>query len=160
MPRNRSQERLPAGRTRHATGAAAALIPLLLALAACAGSDSNAGGALRCPEGLEPATEYRLYFGLTDGTGEVISQEAWQNFVDTAVTPRFPDGLTVLDAYGQWQPPGGDLIRQSSRVLVVGAAGGWEGDAWALMGEIREEWNGRYGGVVYHLVQETCAGIM
>ena len=137
----------------------AALLPLLLALAACVDEDTNTSQMLQCPEGLEPATEYRLYFGLTDHAGKVIAQEDWQNFVDSVVTPRFPDGLTILNAYGQFQPPSGDLIRQPTRVLVVGVADSWEGDAWALLGEIRDEWARLHGGVVYHLVQEACAGI-
>ena len=159
MHTNPGSQPAPAWRGRYITRVMATLLPLLLGLAACADIDSSTSETLQCPEGLEPATEYRLYFGLTDSSGEMISQENWQNFVDTAVTPRFPDGLTILEAYGQWQPPSGDLIRESSRVLVVGVPDSWEGDAWTLMGEIRDEWNGRYGGVVYHLVREACAGI-
>ena len=138
---------------------AIALLPLMLAMAACFDVETNTDEAAQCPEGLEPATEYRLYFGLNDREGEPIAQEDWQSFVDNAVTPRFPDGLTILDAYGQWQPPSGDLLRQSSRVLVIGVPDSWEGDAWSLLGEITTEWNQRFGGVVYHLVQQACAGI-
>ncbi|PCO16625.1 hypothetical protein CQA18_26060, partial [Enterobacter hormaechei] len=31
-----------------------------------------------------------------------ISAAEWQTFVDSQVTPRFKDGLTVFDAKGQW----------------------------------------------------------
>ena len=109
------------------------VVPLLLALAACTDIDGNTTTSLECPDGLEPATEYRLYFGLTDSEGQVISQDYWQAFVDGAVTPRFPDGLTILDAYGQFQPTGGDLIKESSRVLVIGVPDSFEGDAWRLL---------------------------
>ncbi len=34
------------------------------------------------------------------------------------VTPRFPDGLTILDARGQWRGPGG-ILREPARVLVI-----------------------------------------
>ena len=27
----------------------------------------------------------------------------WRDFLDKEVTPRFPDGLSVVDVYGQWQ---------------------------------------------------------
>lgn len=41
-------------------------------------------------------------------------------FLDREVTPRFPDGLTVLDAYGQWlfRRDAGPR-RQRSKVLVI-----------------------------------------
>jgi hypothetical protein len=47
----------------------------------------------------------RLYFGLgpADHPGQGISESAWRDFLDQEVTPRFPDGLSVFDAYGQWQ---------------------------------------------------------
>ena len=50
-----------------------------------------------------------LYFGVGEerGAGEreqanTISDAQWRAFLDKEVTPRFPDGLTVFDAYGQW----------------------------------------------------------
>lgn len=51
-----------------------------------------------------------LYFGLgtsasadSSGTEAGINATTWQAFLDAEVTPRFPTGLTVLDAFGQWQ---------------------------------------------------------
>jgi hypothetical protein len=45
-----------------------------------------------------------LYFGLgTAGKGDGVSENEWRAFLDKEVTPRFPSGLTVIDAYGQWQ---------------------------------------------------------
>jgi hypothetical protein len=47
----------------------------------------------------------RLYFGLgpADEPGKGISESAWRVFLDKEVTLRFPDGLSVIDVYGQWQ---------------------------------------------------------
>jgi len=62
-----------------------------------------------------------LYFavGNEDGTG-VIDEARWRSFLDGEVTPRFPDGLTVLDGYGQWRfQQDGRLVRQRCKVLVV-----------------------------------------
>ena len=56
------------------------------------------------PAGTHDWLETRLFFGLGPigaahtGVGEV----AWRRFVDTEVTPRFPDGLSVIDVDGQW----------------------------------------------------------
>ena len=49
------------------------------------------------------------------GGGEVSDAE-WRAFLETEVTPRFPDGLTVLTAYGQWRSSSGELARETSRV--------------------------------------------
>ena len=35
------------------------------------------------------------------------------------VTPRFPDGFTVLDGYGQWRNKEGKIVKEDSKVLVV-----------------------------------------
>ena len=43
---------------------------------------------------------------------------AWRRFLADVVTPRFPDGLTVLDGRGQWRGDHG-LSREASRVLVI-----------------------------------------
>jgi hypothetical protein len=47
----------------------------------------------------------RLYFGLgpADRPGQGISEAEWQEFLDKQVTPRFPEGLSVLNVLGQWQ---------------------------------------------------------
>jgi hypothetical protein len=73
---------------------------------------------------LEPTSwvETRLYFGLgpSDRPGEGVDEAAWRNFLDRDVTTRFPDGLTVLDAYGQWQSPQEKVPeRLRSKVLVI-----------------------------------------
>ena len=43
-----------------------------------------------------------LYFGLAHPLGKV-SESQWQAFLREEVTPRFPDGLTVWQADGQWR---------------------------------------------------------
>jgi hypothetical protein len=59
-----------------------------------------------------------LYFGTNRPNGSVSELE-WQLFVRDEVTTRFPDGLTVWDAYGQWRPPGGELTQERSKVLLI-----------------------------------------
>lgn len=46
-----------------------------------------------------------LYFGLSLPKGGSISERQWQGFLADTVTPRFPDGLTVVSATGQWRDP-------------------------------------------------------
>lgn len=47
----------------------------------------------------------RLYFGLgpADNPDKGVSEAQWRAFLDKEVTTRFPDGLSVVDVYGQWQ---------------------------------------------------------
>ena len=52
------------------------------------------------------------------GGGEV-SDADWASFLATEVTPRFPDGLSVVDAAGQWRGPSGEIARERSKLLVV-----------------------------------------
>ncbi len=49
--------------------------------------------------------ETKLFFGLgpADHPEQGISEAEWRGFLDQTVTPRFPDGLSVVDLYGQWQ---------------------------------------------------------
>ena len=64
----------------------------------------------------------RLYFGLgpADHPEQGISETKWRNFLDREVTPRFPDGLSVQDVYGQWRGKGQTQTeRERSKVLII-----------------------------------------
>ncbi|MCK5768743.1 DUF3574 domain-containing protein [Algiphilus sp.] len=66
---------------------------------------------------------HALYFGLTTSDGAIIDEARWSAFLAETVTPRFPEGFTVLEARGQWRNrETGTIIRQPSRVLIVLAA--------------------------------------
>jgi hypothetical protein len=60
-----------------------------------------------------------LLFGMSRRDAEPISDAEWQGFVDQEVTPRFPDGLTVVQAYGQWRNSSGSIAKENSRVLMI-----------------------------------------
>jgi hypothetical protein len=64
----------------------------------------------------------RLYFGLgpADHPEQGISEARWRDFLDREVTPRFPDGLSVLDVYGQWLGKGQAVPeRLHTKMLIV-----------------------------------------
>jgi hypothetical protein len=74
-----------------------------------------------CPEGARAATVLEAYFGRS-GPPEAprVSEAAFARFLAEEVTPRFPDGLTVLDGLGQWRSPAtGRIARERSKVLVL-----------------------------------------
>jgi Protein of unknown function (DUF3574) len=77
-----------------ARAAVPALAALMLALAACASVLPGEGDAM---------TATRLYFGLSIPGGGTVSDADWRDFLAHEVTPRFPDGLTVNEARGQWR---------------------------------------------------------
>jgi hypothetical protein len=68
-----------------------------------------------------PQTEWirtELFFGLTE-RGKAIDGAQWHDFVDRSITPRFPDGLTLV--YGQGQYRGGDqaVHQEPTAILIV-----------------------------------------
>jgi hypothetical protein len=65
-----------------------------------------------------------MYFAIApadaEGLGLSAAEGSWRAFVDEEVTPRFPDGFTVLDAYGQWRESDTSPVeRERSKVLVI-----------------------------------------
>jgi len=60
-----------------------------------------------------------LYFGLSQGDGGVVSQAQWQEFLDKHITPAFPDGLTVIDAYGQYANSTGKVLREGTKLVII-----------------------------------------
>ncbi len=114
----------------------AVLLPLLFAVAASAHAAPPAAepapSAQLHGDAARPAeaggwVRSELYFGVGEESGpsareqtEVISEAQWRAFLDKEVTPRFPDGLTVFDTYGQWLFRGApEPNRLRTKVLVI-----------------------------------------
>ncbi len=112
------------------------LFPLLLCLGDVASAASPAadppptaalqGDAARPAEAAHWVRS-ELYFGVGVENGDsrrtqtdAIGEAQWRAFLDKEVTPRFPDGLTVFEAYGQWLFRGAPQPeRLRTKVLVV-----------------------------------------
>ena len=92
-----------------------------LALAGCVSVDVDA--SLICDGGLKATTTAELVFGRNIGGALGVSDADWKAFVDTEVTPRFTDGLTVLDAAGQWRGASGAIVAEPSKVLLLVLSG-------------------------------------
>lgn len=61
----------------------------------------------------------RLYFGRMRASG-IVTEAEWAQFLAEEVTPRFPDGLTVWGADGQWRDGAQRVIvREPTFVLEV-----------------------------------------
>lgn len=72
-----------------------------------------------CPAGLTSVMRAELFFGRDIAGKPGVSEEDWQRFLDEEVTPRFSEGLTVEDAYGQWKGADGAIVREASKHLIV-----------------------------------------
>jgi hypothetical protein len=60
-----------------------------------------------------------LYFGRNRPGGGAVTDEEWQTFLDQVLTPRFPAGLTVVAATGQWRGKSGLVEQERSEVVTV-----------------------------------------
>lgn len=78
------------------------------------------GDSSRPPEARWVRTELYLSLGPQRPIERQVSAQRWQAFLDQEVTARFPDGFTVLDAYGQWRDRGAAAPeRLATKVLVI-----------------------------------------
>ncbi len=134
----------------------AAVVPCLLLAAACA-----PGGDVVCPEGMDPFTELNVYFGLEKGSGEIVTEDEWQSFLADTVTPHFPDGLTVLDARGQWfDTDAGRLYRESTKVLNVLVPADDVEDSAAAVRDISDIYKTQFDQqAVFHTSLPACAAV-
>jgi hypothetical protein len=125
-----------------------------VSLGACA----QAGASAVCTAPLKPALEIDLYFGRDKQGGGEVSEAEWAAFLTDTVTPRFPDGLSVLNVEGQTREPSGRIVRERTKLMVVVVF-----DAPAHQGKVREiieAYNSRFGQHgVFRSEQPVCAGL-
>ena len=91
--------------------AALAPLVLVLAVAGCASLP-----APRCGVAEQRMVSDLLYFG-TEMPGGVVTTAQWSDFLGTVVTPKFPEGLSVWPASGQWRSATGAITSEASHVL-------------------------------------------
>jgi hypothetical protein len=68
--------------------------------------------------GARPFVRTELFFGTAKPRG-VVSAKEFRKFVDECVTPRFPDGLTLLKGDGQFRGEANITVRDRSFVLIL-----------------------------------------
>lgn len=66
----------------------------------------------------EPFVRTELFFGTAKPDG-VVTPEEFQIFLDDFVTPRFPDGLTVVKGDGQFRGADGTTIKEDAFLLIL-----------------------------------------
>jgi hypothetical protein len=60
-----------------------------------------------------------LFFGLSKPDGSEVTAAEFQDFLNREITPRFPNGLTLLAAQGQFKNIQGVTIQERSRLLIL-----------------------------------------
>jgi len=97
-------------------------ISLILLAGAYAGS-VRAQEAV-CPfPGQKPMLVIQMFFGRSVPHRHPVTSAEWSGFLKHSVTPLFPDGFTVYDAYGQWLSPQTHAVsRDPTKVIVIATA--------------------------------------
>jgi hypothetical protein len=97
-----------------------AILGLVALLAACASNPAPGGiSSARCAVGDTALVREVVYFGRNRPGGGTVSDAEWRQFLDDVFTPRFPAGLTIVEATGQWKGQSGVVEREISDVVTL-----------------------------------------
>lgn len=92
-----------------------ALVLLFVGVATCAVAQG-----LECRNPAQQMAVAELLFGRNIGGRLGVTERQWARFLAREVTARFPDGLTVFDAAGQWRDPRRNrIVRERSKVVMI-----------------------------------------
>lgn len=97
------------------------LVAMLLAADGAVARETTPADRQLCEQKLhgEIWSRTELYFGLSRADGPNVSEAEFQAFVDEVVTPRFPDGLTLLSGAGQFRGSSGAVVKEPSKLLIL-----------------------------------------
>lgn len=77
------------------------------------------GPAAGCAVGSNNWVREQIYFGRNIGADREVTDAQWQQFLENEIMPRFTDGLTLVQAQGQWKSEAGPIVRERSWLLVL-----------------------------------------
>jgi hypothetical protein len=110
-----------------------------------------------CASGLKLLTVAELFFGRNIGGRSGVSDAEFNRFVASEITSRFPDGLTVLDAQGQWRDPARmTLAREASKMVIIAFADGSADDG--RLQKIMEAYKARFNQKSVGILIRTACG--
>ncbi|MFL6823620.1 MAG: DUF3574 domain-containing protein [Xanthobacteraceae bacterium] len=90
---------------------------LTLVLALAGGADAQ---LLDCLGGQRPSQVAELMFGRNIGGRLGVNEADWSRFVDREITSRFPNGLTMFNAAGQWRDEATNkIVREPSKLVQI-----------------------------------------
>jgi Protein of unknown function (DUF3574) len=98
---------------------------------------------LDCRGGQKPSQVAELMFGRKIGDRVAVSEGEWGRFVDREITPRFPAGLTVFNAAGQWRDKASNkIVREPSKIVQIVLPG--DDGEFSRLNEIAEAYKARF----------------
>jgi hypothetical protein len=118
-------------------------LAILAGLSGCLHAPMHQAAVPACEAGDRAMVRDVLYFGRNRPDGGKVTDDEWQAFLDQVVTPRFPDGLTVTSARGQWRGASGQVETEASQVLTLLHAG--DANARRRVAGIADEYKRRFG---------------
>lgn len=84
-----------------------------------------------------PFARTELFFGKAKPDGSMVTDKEFRAFLDEVITPRFPNGLTMLPGAGQFR---GSSIQREGAVFVILLYPADEQDSSARIEEIRNRY--------------------
>jgi hypothetical protein len=60
-----------------------------------------------------------LFFGSQKPDGSEVTDAEFQTFLNSEVTPRFPEGLTLLSGSGQFRNSQNVIVKENSKLLIL-----------------------------------------
>jgi hypothetical protein len=116
------------------------VVGLVLVLALAGGADAQ---LLDCLGAQRPTQVAELMFGRNIGRRLGVSEAEWGRFVDREIISRFPNGLTVLNAGGQWRDEATKkIVREPSKLVQIVLPG--QVEDIARLNEIVAAYKGRF----------------
>lgn len=113
-------------------------------------ADAASAAVDACPDelfgaGSEAWVRGELYFGTSMDQGVGVIPDDFEAFLDTEVTPRFPDGLTLLTGLGQWKGPDDvEPSKMGSELLIILYPQESAAESSAKLEEIREAYKAQF----------------
>lgn len=121
----------------------AIVVGALVLTTACAGNaPARVAPETGCAVGDTALVRDVLYFGRNRPGGGTVTDAEWRQFLDEVFTPRFPAGLTIVEATGQWRGESGVVEQERSEVVTLLHAG--DDPAWRAVGEVVAEYKRRF----------------
>ncbi|WP_043262795.1 DUF3574 domain-containing protein [Streptomyces sp. CT34] len=141
--------RKSAARTRLAVAALVATLLSTSGSVAYAALDDRSASPSKASASVasegKPYVETKLLFGTAKPNGGApVSDKEFRAFVDSFITPRFPDGLTVETSYGQYRDSHGKIERERSYKVTLLYPSGTAGRNGSKIQQIRREYDKRF----------------
>ncbi|WP_234831284.1 DUF3574 domain-containing protein [Rhodopseudomonas palustris] len=94
-------------------------MPILCAVATMLAGCASLSAPV-CSPPAQPMLTAELAFGRNIGDRPGVSDAEFKRFATEEITPRFPDGFTVLDGTGQWHDPKRHrVVREKAKLVMI-----------------------------------------